>query len=132
MAKKKKKQRSLLPKRIAGVKVPKALRKGRAAKFLASPLGVAILSDALLVAGAATVSHEAKHGSATRQLASRTREEMEDAAAAAKRRGEASTDALREAFAAASRAFAERLNRTAEAVDPEKKLVTRDLSQVAH
>jgi hypothetical protein len=132
MAKKKNKQKSLLPKRIAGVKVPKVLRKGRAGQFLASPLGAAILADALLAAGAATVAQEAKPGSAVRKLASKTREEMEEAAAVAKRGGHASTDALREAFAAASRAFAEKLRHTADAVEPEKKPMGRDPSLAAH
>jgi hypothetical protein len=132
MAKKKNKQKSPLPKRIAGVKVPKALRKGRAAEFLASPFGVAILSEALVVAGAAGVAQEAKPGSSMRKLAAKTREEMEEAAAAAKHRGQVSAAALRDAFSAASQAFSDRLHQAADTVEPEKKPIGRDPSLAAH
>lgn len=47
-----KKTRSYLPKRIAGVKVPKSVRKGRLGELLASPEGPALLADALRGFGA--------------------------------------------------------------------------------
>ena len=53
MAKKKKKS-DLLPKRIAGVKVPKAVRKGRFGELLASPSGQKLILEAIM-AGAAVV-----------------------------------------------------------------------------
>lgn len=40
-----------LPKRIAGVKIPKAVRKGPVAKFLNSSAGQLILAEVLLIAG---------------------------------------------------------------------------------
>ncbi|MDB5444996.1 MAG: hypothetical protein JWQ97_313 [Phenylobacterium sp.] len=49
---KKHKHKSLLPKRIAGVKVPKAVRKGRLGELLASQTGRALLAQAVLAAGA--------------------------------------------------------------------------------
>ena len=49
---KKKRRKSLLPKRIAGVKVPKAVRKGRFGELLASQTGRALLAEAVLAAGA--------------------------------------------------------------------------------
>jgi hypothetical protein len=55
MAKGKKKGQGKLPKRIAGMKVPKALRRsgGQAAAWLASPTGRGIMASALV--GAATL-----------------------------------------------------------------------------
>jgi len=44
----KKKRKALLPKRIAGVKVPKSARKGRFGELLASRTGQALLADALI------------------------------------------------------------------------------------
>jgi hypothetical protein len=47
-----KKNRSFLPKRIAGVKVPKAVRKGRFGELLASPTGQAVIAEAIMAIGA--------------------------------------------------------------------------------
>ena len=52
MAKKKRKSKSLLPKRIAGVKVPKAVRRGRFGALLASPAGQLVIAEAIMAAGA--------------------------------------------------------------------------------
>ncbi len=49
---KRKKRKALLPKRIAGVKVPKSVRKGRLGELLASQTGQALLAQAVLAAGA--------------------------------------------------------------------------------
>lgn len=46
-AKKKDKPVDLLPKRIAGVKVPKKVRRGRFGQLLASPSGQKLILDAL-------------------------------------------------------------------------------------
>ena len=42
-----KKARSFLPKKIAGVKVPKSVRKGRFGELLASPTGQALIAEAV-------------------------------------------------------------------------------------
>ena len=42
-----KKTRSFLPKKIAGVKVPKSVRKGRFGELLASPTGQALIAEAV-------------------------------------------------------------------------------------
>lgn len=42
-----KKNKSFLPKRIAGVKVPKSVRKGRFGELMASPAGLAAIAEAL-------------------------------------------------------------------------------------
>lgn len=133
MARKKKKTKSLLPKRIAGVKVPRALRKGRAGRFLTSPLGLALLSEAAMAASAAYVAKKGTEpSSAVRRLASAARDEMESLATEARARGQASSEVLKEAFAAASAAFAARLHQTAEAIDPPKKAAARPETRAAH
>ena len=55
-----KKQKSLLPKRIAGVKVPKSVRKGALGQLLASRTGQALLAEAIMAAGAVGVAKQAK------------------------------------------------------------------------
>lgn len=49
---KRKKRKALLPKRIAGVKVPKSVRKGRLGELLASRTGQTLLAQAVVAAGA--------------------------------------------------------------------------------
>ena len=56
----KSKHKSLLPKRIAGVKVPKSVRKGRFGEFLASRTGQALLAEAIMAAGAVGVAKQTK------------------------------------------------------------------------
>lgn len=116
-----KKNKTALPKRIAGVKVPKALRKGRAGRFLASPVGMALVSDAILAAGVAAVGTQAKLGSATRKFADHPLAGLTRLRDDARQRGEESTEALRGAFAAASVAFADALRSSADALDPGPK-----------
>ena len=64
---KKKSKKGALPKRIAGVKVPKRLRRDLNG-LLGSKLGRSIVADALVAAGAAMVGTQAKKGSQTRRL----------------------------------------------------------------
>lgn len=66
MAKKKSKKGSL-PKRIAGVKVPKRVRRDLNG-LLGSKLGRDIIADVLVAAGAALVGTQAKKGSKTRRF----------------------------------------------------------------
>lgn len=61
-----KKNKTVLPKRIAGVKVPKALRSaGGLGALLASPVATALLVDA----GEAILAKQSKKGSTARKLA---------------------------------------------------------------
>jgi hypothetical protein len=89
----KKKHKSLLPKRIAGVKVPKAVRKGRFGELLASQTGQALIAEALLAAGAIgatkkaadTVTDQAQDSGRLQAFAERLRTQSaggKDAAAA--------------------------------------------------
>lgn len=55
----KKKRKALLPKRIAGVKVPKSVRKGRLGELLASHTGRVLLAEAVAAAGAIGAAQKA-------------------------------------------------------------------------
>jgi hypothetical protein len=55
----KKKHKSVLPKRIAGVKVPKSVRKGPLGQLLASRTGQALIAEAIMAAGAVGVAKQA-------------------------------------------------------------------------
>jgi hypothetical protein len=44
-------KRYRIPKRVAGIKVPKALRRGRIGEFVASPMGQAIIVESVVRAG---------------------------------------------------------------------------------
>src|SRR5687767_6974452 len=49
-----------LPKRIAGIKIPKGIRKGPVVKFLNTPAGQVVLAQALLVIGGAFAVDKAR------------------------------------------------------------------------
>jgi hypothetical protein len=121
----KKKTKSLLPKRIGGVKVPKALRKGRAGRFLTSPAGVAVLTEAFALAGAVGAVRKADPDSRVGRLRESAEAEMKSWTAAAEARGEHSAEQLKAAFAAASAAFADALRSGADAIEPASKKVAR-------
>jgi hypothetical protein len=57
------KQRIKLPKRIAGVKIPKAIRKGPVAAFLSSPGGQMAIAEAVIALGATYVARRINSGS---------------------------------------------------------------------
>jgi len=70
MAKKRKTKRktvNAVPKRIAGMKVPKALRRGRVGRLLASPAGQALIVAAAARAGESLIGRDAQPGSAVRK-----------------------------------------------------------------
>lgn len=78
---------SKLPKRIAGMKVPKALRRssGRAAQWAASPIGREILGATLVAAASAIAGSKKARGA--------IKEGAKDAASGASRVGQALADA---------------------------------------
>jgi hypothetical protein len=98
----KKKTKSFLPKRIAGVKVPKAVRKGRLGELLASKRGQALIAEAIMAAGAVGAAKKAKDDPNIRHY-------VTDAA----RPGEigAAGGALAYALGEAARSFADALRR---------------------
>jgi hypothetical protein len=65
----KKKLKATLPKRIAGVKVPKVLRKGSLGRFLGSPAGQALIVASLVQAGRSAVKEDSKAGVILNRLA---------------------------------------------------------------
>jgi uncharacterized protein (DUF1501 family) len=69
---KKAKTRNRLPKRVAGVKVPKALRRGRLGRLLASPVGQAIIIESVVRTGEHMLSRGSSTGSALRGVVDRS------------------------------------------------------------
>lgn len=99
-----------LPKRIAGVKIPKAVRKGAIADFLGSKVGKALLAEAVMAAGALLAKQQSEPGSVTRKAARKSKEGLKDiagSAGAAPAAVAAAPATLAYAFAEAGRAFAE-------------------------
>ena len=64
-----KKDKGKLPKRIAGVKVPKALRKGLASSLLDNPQARAILADMLMAAAGAAAAALVKNRPTGKEVA---------------------------------------------------------------
>lgn len=127
MGKKSKKTKSAdwaLPKRVAGIRVPKTLRKSRLGAVLASPVGIKLLTDAVeagvgmaLVKGAkkgSPVRSFAEHpvtstrlaGYAAADLATDVKRRLQGEAADLKHGTADASGALGHAFAEAARAFA--------------------------
>jgi hypothetical protein len=57
-----------IPKRVAGVKIPKIVRKGPVAKFLNSSAGQLVLAEALVVVGGALAAEARGSGSGPAEL----------------------------------------------------------------
>ncbi|RAK52160.1 hypothetical protein [Phenylobacterium deserti] len=107
MAKKRKK--NSVPKRLAGVKIPKPLRKGLK-RLAASQDGRTVLTEALAAAGAALIATQVLPGSAARRAASKH-------APAAKAAANKAGARVGGAFEEAARVFAEALRaRTSPAI----------------
>lgn len=94
---KKRKRANGVPKRIAGMKVPKALRRGRVAQLLASPVGQALLIETVARAGEHLISREARPGSSVRTAAARSQDAMADLGQGASESSAAFAYALRQA-----------------------------------
>ncbi|HEX7886718.1 MAG TPA: hypothetical protein VF474_12140 [Phenylobacterium sp.] len=105
MAKKQKKARGLIPKRIAGVKVPRSVRKGRFGELLASKTGQAVIAQAIIGAGAAVAGLKAKDSPKVRKLAKDAKQSVAGASQDAGRRvGDAGSN-LAYAVGVAARSF---------------------------
>jgi hypothetical protein len=120
MAKKKRKTKSLLPKRIAGVKVPKAVRKGRFGELLASRTGQVLIAEALMAAGAVAGARKAKKSPEARSF-------LHDAAEHIRERGRGQVElapaggALAFALGEAARSFADALRSGAPQADSSRE-----------
>jgi hypothetical protein len=108
-----KKRKSFLPKSIAGVKVPKKVRKGQFGELLASPTGQKLIAQALLAGGAIVAGKKAadsdKARAAVRGATDKVAAKVADTAGAAMPALDAG--ALSYAFSEAARAFAQALHR---------------------
>ena len=76
MAKKRKKR---LPKQVAGVKVPKSVRKGRLGKAIASPAGQAVLAEVLMAAATVAGAKKAKDSGAPLDALTEVAQRLRDA-----------------------------------------------------
>lgn len=109
MAKSRKKSKGLIPKRIAGVKVPKKVRKGRFGELLASKTGQAVIAQAILGAGAVAAGLKATDDPRVRKAARKAKEEVAHTAHDAKQATSEAGSTLAYALTEAARAFAEAL-----------------------
>ena len=106
-----------LPKKIAGVKIPKSVRKGAVADFLGSKAGQKLVAEVVTAAvGAVLVKKQAEPGSATRKTARKAKEAVADAADSAPVAAGAGTLAF--ALSEAGRAFKEALHGSDTALAP--------------
>ena len=111
MAKSKKKAKGLIPKRIAGVKVPKKVRKGRFGELLASKTGQAVIAQAILGAGAVAAGLKAKDSPKVRAAAKDAQHKIADTAQGATDSTAQAGSAFAYALGEAARSFAEALRR---------------------
>lgn len=111
-------KKKLLPKRMAGIKIPKQIRRGAVGDFLASDAGQKMLAEGLLMVGAAVLGRETASGSAARRGAKAVAQGAEQAAGAATDATAATLQGgparMGQAFNAAMRAFREALQPEAE------------------
>jgi hypothetical protein len=106
---KKKKNKSLLPKRIAGVKVPKAVRKGRFAELIASKAGQALIAETIMAAGAIAGAKKASDSPKARSFVHDTAEAVRDAGDSDKVDVGSAREVVAYAVGEAVRSFAEAL-----------------------
>ena len=111
------KTKSKVPKRIAGVKLPKTLRRGLR-DLAASQSGRTVLFEALAAAGAALAAVEAQPGSKTRTFAARQAPRVKAAAAELQGKAGDARTAAAAAFEDAARSFTEALRRKGPAETP--------------
>jgi hypothetical protein len=124
-----KKKKSFLPKKIAGVKVPKSVRKGRFGELLASQRGRAILAEAMLAAGAVVGAKKAADSPKAKSFVGAAAERVQDAGHEVTDKTSAATGVLAYALGEAARSFAQALNRPdgANAAPPEAAWTTDPL-----
>ncbi len=87
---KEKAKRPKVPKRIAGVKIPKSIRKSDLARWLiANPLGRSVVTDALVAGVAAVGSSLARNAPSSSNLRETANEAVDSGSRAAGRAGDA-------------------------------------------
>jgi len=73
-----KKSKKALPKKIAGVKVPKSIRKGRFGEFLTSPAGQKLVAEAIVAVGAVASAGKAAKSDKAKDLAGAAKDRAAD------------------------------------------------------
>jgi hypothetical protein len=111
MAKAGKKAKRIIPKRIAGVRVPRAVRKGRFGDLLASKTGQALIAQAILGAGAVAAGMKVKDSPKVREMAQGAKDKIADVGQDATRGTAQTTSTLAYALGEAAKTFAEALRR---------------------
>jgi hypothetical protein len=96
-------KRIKLPKRIAGIKIPKGIRKGPVVKFLNTPPGQVVLAQALLVIGGAFAVDKARDNDGALHPLDTLKEAGRDIS----KHADVAGSKLTRAFAAAAHAFRE-------------------------
>jgi hypothetical protein len=97
-------KRIKLPKRIAGVKIPKTIRKGPVIGFLNTPAGQVVLAQALLVMGGVFAADKVRDNDALAHPLDTLKDAKRDLMS-----GDLSATKLTHAFAAAAHAFRDAL-----------------------
>ena len=98
-----------LPKRVAGIKIPKVIRKGPIGQFLNSRAGQVVLAETIVAAAAAFTAVKADPDSATGETLRHPVEGARRAGHAVAATGVNETERLAHAFREASRAFRDAL-----------------------
>jgi hypothetical protein len=81
-------KKAKVPKRIAGVRIPKKIRKGPIGQFLCSRTGQAMMAEALVIAGGALAANRATQpGSATNEFLSSSGRKLKRASRAVAGKG---------------------------------------------
>lgn len=114
-----KKNRNFLPKKIAGVKVPKSVRKGRFGELLASPAGQALLAEAVMAIGAIAGAKKVADDPNARDKLADVADSVRHAGKHAKHKAPELSGAVAYALGEAARSFAEALHRHADGQDGE-------------
>jgi hypothetical protein len=105
------KKKSFLPRKIAGVKVPKSVRRGRFGELLASQSGQAILAEAIVAAGAAVGAKKVADSPRAKRVVGAAAQRVQDAGHDVADKATAATGVLAYALGEAARSFAQALNR---------------------
>ena len=106
-----KNSKSFLPKRIAGVKVPKAVRKSQFGQMLASPSGQKLLAEAIVAVGAIASAKRVKNSPEARDALDGAADKLREGKNATKDTASDAVGVLAYALGEAVRSFTEALQR---------------------
>ena len=107
-----KKSKNLLPKKIAGVKVPKKVRQGRFGELLASPTGQAVIAEAIMAIGAVAGAKKVADSPEARDKLGDVADSLKHAGKKAKHKASpALNGAIAYALGEAARSFSDALHR---------------------